>query len=59
MSTKTELWNRILSATNTTAHRPSITINRPRALKAKEKGDPQGKNSVFGQAVRFYYFLYF
>lgn len=32
------LWNKILNSTMSRAHKPSITINRPRALRAKEKG---------------------
>lgn len=39
-STKVNLWNKILNSTMSRANKPSVTINRPRALRAKEKGIP-------------------
>jgi hypothetical protein len=56
-STKVSLWNKILNSTMSRANKPSVTINRPRALRAKEKGDPEGSRSVFGQAYRQLHFL--
>ncbi|PRP87156.1 putative HECT E3 ubiquitin ligase [Planoprotostelium fungivorum] len=55
--TKMALWNEIISSTNTSRHRPSVNINRPRALKAREKGDPEGSKSVFGQLYRQLHFV--
>lgn len=69
MSTKLQLWTKILA--NTNAHRGAahVTIDRPRALKAKESmevicsmliiegGDPDGSKSVFGQLFRQLHFL--
>eukprot|EP01119_Soliformovum_irregulare_P023983 TRINITY_DN8500_c0_g1_i1.p1 TRINITY_DN8500_c0_g1~~TRINITY_DN8500_c0_g1_i1.p1 ORF type:complete len:1141 (-),score=425.00 TRINITY_DN8500_c0_g1_i1:16-3438(-) len=58
MRTKAGLWNRILAQTNTGSGRGGtrIQINRPRALRAKEKGDLDGSRSVFGQAFRQLHF---
>jgi hypothetical protein len=57
LHTKLDLWNRLLASTMTSQPRPAVNISRPRALKAREKGDPEGKNSVFGQAFRQLHFL--
>eukprot|EP00455_Lapot_gusevi_P055091 TRINITY_DN8933_c0_g1_i1.p1 TRINITY_DN8933_c0_g1~~TRINITY_DN8933_c0_g1_i1.p1 ORF type:complete len:1260 (+),score=500.66 TRINITY_DN8933_c0_g1_i1:503-3781(+) len=52
---KTRPWNAILQAT-ASGQRCQVLINRPRAAKAKEKGDPEGKKSVFGQVYRQLHF---
>jgi hypothetical protein len=35
-----------MAGTNTNRHRPAVNINRPRALKAREKGDPEGDDVI-------------
>lgn len=55
--TKLGLWNSVLNSTmSASLNRPSITINRPRAMRAHERGDPDGEKSVFGQAFRQLHF---
>ena len=49
-------WERVLRETETGGLQ-HIVINRPRALKAKTKGDPEGCKSVFGQIYRQLHFL--
>ncbi len=54
---KSKAWNSILQQTNT-GYGTSITVNRPRALKARAKGtDTDGRKSVFGQIYRQLHFI--
>eukprot|EP01087_Luapelamoeba_hula_P010094 TRINITY_DN2658_c0_g1_i4.p1 TRINITY_DN2658_c0_g1~~TRINITY_DN2658_c0_g1_i4.p1 ORF type:complete len:3811 (+),score=698.07 TRINITY_DN2658_c0_g1_i4:295-11727(+) len=57
LETKLNLWNKIMDSTMARTSRVSISINRPRALRAKERGDPEGSRSVFGQAFRQMHFM--
>lgn len=57
MQTKMYIFNRIILNTNTAHHRIPVRINRPRALRAKERGDPDGSKSVFGQLYQQLHFL--
>eukprot|EP01083_Nonionella_stella_P059475 155578_1 len=52
---KLRAWQHILQDTMTNG-RSSVLINRPRALKARERGDPEGKKSIFGQLYRQLHF---
>jgi len=54
---KNKAWASILAQTNT-GNRVYISVNRPRALKARTKGnDVDGRKSVFGQIYRQIHFL--
>ena len=44
-------WRKLLGSTANN-HRTGVVINRPKALKAKERGDETGKKSIFGQIYR-------
>jgi len=57
LETKQKLWNKIMNNTMSGAGKPNITINRPRASRAKHRGDPEGSRSVFGQAFRQLHFI--
>ena len=50
-------WNQILRQTEGRRSGASVMVNRSRAVKAREKGDPEGKKSVFGQIYRQLHFL--
>jgi len=39
METKVNIWNKIMDTTMSKAGRANITVNRPRALRAKERGN--------------------
>lgn len=56
LPTKLDLWNIVIASTNGKASRLSVSIDRPRAMKAKERGDPEGSRSVFGQLFRQLHF---
>lgn len=57
MEVKSKAWKSILTSTATGSY-VNITINRPRALKARERGnDPDGLKSVFGQTFQQLHFL--
>jgi hypothetical protein len=54
---KSRVWRAILAQTNA-GGRQYVTVNRPRAFGAKQKGtDPEGRKSVFGQIYRQLHFL--
>eukprot|EP00743_Colponemidia_sp_Colp-15_P004697 GILK01005060.1.p1 GENE.GILK01005060.1~~GILK01005060.1.p1 ORF type:complete len:518 (-),score=109.58 GILK01005060.1:144-1697(-) len=54
---KNRLWDQVINASAGADGRTRITINRPRAARAREKGDPEGKKSVFGQMYRQLHFI--
>jgi hypothetical protein len=57
MEVKSKAWKSILTST-ASGQSVNITINRPRALKARERGnDPDGIKSVFGQVAQQLHFL--
>jgi len=57
LEVKNRAWRSVLQAT-AHGHTVNITINRPRALKARESGrDPEGHKSVFGQVWQQLHFL--
>ena len=57
MEVKSKAWRSILHST-ATGQTVNITINRPRALKARERGnDPDGLKSNFGQVFQQLQFL--
>ena len=56
-STKTSLWRSVVRATMSREAQPYAKINRPLSLRAQERGDPEGKRSVFGQMFRQLHFL--
>jgi hypothetical protein len=54
---KSRAWRSILQST-AQGHTVNITVNRPRALKARESGkDPEGHKSEFGQVWQQLHFL--
>jgi hypothetical protein len=55
-STKTSLWRSVVRATMSREAQPYAKINRPLSLRAQERGDPEGKRSVFGQMFRQLHF---
>ena len=54
---KTRAWASILRQTGNQGTTTWITANRPRALRAREKGDLSGMKSVFGQIYRQLHFI--
>ena len=54
---KTRAWASILRQTGNAGTTTCITVNRPRALRAREKGDLSGMKSVFGQIYRQLHFI--
>jgi hypothetical protein len=52
---KQKPWNHILRITES-GSRQHVQINRPKALRAREKGDPEGRRSIFGQVYRQLHF---
>jgi hypothetical protein len=57
LEVKNRAWKGILAST-AQGHAANITINRPRALKARERGnDPDGLRSVLGQCFQQIHFL--
>ena len=54
---KTRAWASILRQTGNQGTTTWITVNRPRALRAREKGDLSGMKSVFGQIYRQLHFI--
>ena len=54
---KTRAWASILRHTGNQGTTTWITVNRPRALRAREKGDLSGMKSVFGQIYRQLHFI--
>lgn len=57
LEVKSKAWKSIL--TSTASGQPvNLTVNRPRALKARERGnDPDGLKSIFGQTFQQLHFL--
>ena len=54
---KSGAWRSVLTST-ATGHMVNITLNRPRALKARERGnDADGLRSMFGQTFQQLHFL--
>ena len=54
---KTRAWASILRQTGNAGTTTCISVNRPRALRAREKGDLSGMKSVFGQIYRQLHFI--
>lgn len=54
---KLSLWRAVVATTMSSGGAPNVTINRPLSLRAKERGDPEGKRSVFGQMFRQLHFI--
>lgn len=55
LQVKMEPWNEVLRDTSR-GQRQSVVVSRPKALLARERGDPDGKRSVFGQIYRQLHF---
>lgn len=57
LEVKNQAWKSILTST-ASGQSVNVTLNRPRALKARERGnDPEGLKSIFGQCFQQLHFL--
>lgn len=54
---KHSVWQYIMQTTSSGGGHVTVTVNRPRAMKAREKGDTSGTKSVFGQIYRQLHFV--